>query len=200
MAFRAGRWFLAGATALFVSAPLAQPSTAPLAAPSIKERLASCAACHGADGNSPTAGVPSLAGQPRVFLENYLVLVREGMRGSDVMQQLLRGVKDPEIIDLAKHYTALKPRPQPGPPDAALVKRGRQVAQKNRCGICHLPDFRGREQMPRLAGQREDFLYESMIAYQKDKRRGGDTMMAAALYGIPEPDIKALAHFLAHQR
>jgi cytochrome c553 len=187
----AGRWFLTGATALFISSAGAQPSP---------ERLAPCAACHGADGNSAVAGVPSLAGQPKIFLENYLVLVREGLRGNDAMRELLRGVKDPEIIALANHYTALAPKPQPGAADAALMKRGRQVAQKNRCGTCHLPDFRGREQMPRLAGQREDFLYDIMVAYQKNKRAGGDTMMSAALYGIPDADLKALAHFLAHSK
>ena len=66
--------------------------------------------------------------------------------------------------------------------------------------ICHLPDFRGREQMPRLAGQREEFLAEAMLQYRQNRRPGGDTMMAAALYGIPETDFRALAHYLARLR
>jgi cytochrome c553 len=54
--------------------------------------------------------------------------------------------------------------------------------------------------MPRLAGQREDFLAEAMFAYQQNRRAGGDTIMAASLYGIPAADIKALAHYLARLR
>ena len=54
--------------------------------------------------------------------------------------------------------------------------------------------------MPRLAGQREEFLAEVMLQYRQNRRPGGDTLMAAALYGITEADIKALAHFLAKQK
>lgn len=187
----AGRWLRYGAIAFFMCTAHAQPP---------QERLAACAACHGADGNSTKAGVPSIAGQPKIYLENYLVLTREGLRGDDEMRKLLLGVKDPEIIALANYYTALPPRPETGPGDSALLKRGRQVAQQNRCGICHRPDFRGQQQMPRLAGQREDFLFHIMIAYQRNRVPGGDTMMAAVLYGIPEEDVKALAHFLARSR
>jgi cytochrome c553 len=161
------------------------------------ERLKVCAACHGADGNSVTAGTPSLAGQPRTFLENYLVLTREGLRGSEVMQKLLHGVPDRDIVALAKHFTSLPTKPEPGATDKALFERGKRVAAKNRCGVCHLPNFRGQEQMPRLAGQREDFLLEAMHAYRENRRSGGDTIMAASLYGIPDADLKALAHFLA---
>ena len=60
-----GRWGFV-LTALFVSVASAQ----------VEERVKACAACHGADGNSTLAGTPSLAGQPKVFLENYLVLTR----------------------------------------------------------------------------------------------------------------------------
>ncbi len=186
----AGRWGVLLA-ALFVSTvSLAQ----------VEERLKVCAGCHGPDGNSTTAGTPSLAGQPKLFLENYLVLPREGLGGTDVMRQLLKGVSDREITALAAHYEKQKPRPQPGETDRKLYERGRAVAAQNRCGNCHLADYRGRVQMPRLAGQREDFLLEAMLAYRQNRRPGGDTIMAAALHGIPEADLKALAHYLARLR
>ena len=185
----AGRWGFV-LTALFVSVASAQ----------VGERVKACAACHGADGNSTLAGTPSLAGQPKVFLENYLVLTREGLRGTKVMQDLLKGVKDPEIVAMAAHFSKLAPKAAEGAVDKALFERGKAVAAKNRCANCHSPDYRGREQMPRLAGQREDFMAETMAAYQQNRRSGGDTIMAASLYGIPEADIKALAHYLSRLR
>jgi cytochrome c553 len=185
-----GRW--AGLlTAIFVSAAFAQDA----------ERLAVCAECHGANGNSRKAGVPSIAGQPKVFLENYLVLTREGLRGSEAMQKLLHGVPDREIVVLAAHFSSLPMVPEDGDAaDAALSERGRDVAAANHCANCHRPDFHGQEQMPRLAGQREDFLIEAMLAYRQNRRPGGDTIMAASLYGIPETDLRALAHYLARLR
>jgi cytochrome c553 len=177
-------------TALVLSATLAEG----------EERLAACARCHGPDGNSRTPGVPSIAGQPKVFLENYLVLTREGLRGSENMHELLHGVPDREIVALAAHYSKLPMKPADGAIDEVEFERGRQLAATNRCGNCHRPDFLGQEQMPRLAGQREDFLIEAMLAYRQNRRPGGDTIMAASLYGIPEADLRAIAHYLAHLR
>jgi len=164
------------------------------------ERLKSCAACHGADGNSQTAGVPSIAGQPKVFLENHLVLTREGMRGSAVMQEQVRGLSDKEIIAISAHFTALPARSMPGKSDQGLVERGRQLAGKLRCGICHLQDFRGQQQVPGLAGQREEYLVSTMIAFRDNPPPGVDTQMSAALYGVSDADINAMAHFLSRFR
>lgn len=187
---RKGRW--AGLlAALFLSVAAAE---------SLEERLKACAGCHGPDGNSPMPGVPSLAGQPKLFLENYLVLTREGLRGDEVMRKLMHGVPDTEIVALAAHYSKLPAKPERGAVDKARLQRGRQVAAKNRCGNCHRPDYSGQEQMPRLAGQREDFLNEVMLAYRQNRRQGGDTLMTAALYGIPEADMRAMAHYFARLR
>jgi cytochrome c553 len=187
-ALPAGRWALL--TALFVSAAAAA-----------QDRLPLCEACHGPGGVSQTAGTPSIAGQPKLFLENQLVLFREELRVAPQMQAAVNGLTDKEIVRLAEHYAAQPARPiAEGPADAAQVKQGLAFAQKNHCGSCHLPDYRGRAQIPRLAGQREEYLVESMLAYRDNRRTGGDTIMAAALYGAADADIRALAHYLARLR
>ena len=68
-------------------------------------RLVSCAACHGADGNSKTSASPSLAGQPRTFLENQMIMIREGIRDIPLMKGQLDGVSDTDVIALAKHFS-----------------------------------------------------------------------------------------------
>ena len=161
------------------------------------DRAKVCGSCHGADGVSQTAGVPSLAGQPRTFLENYLVLTREGIAGTEVMRGLLKGVSDKEISALASHFSKLPFKKAEENKDQKLFQQGKTLASKHRCGSCHLPDFRGRDQMPRLAGQREEYLADQMLAYRQNRRPGGDTIMAAQLYGIPESDLKAIAHYLS---
>ena len=183
---RNGRWAL-GLTAFFTSLAFSQNANL-------------CAACHGPDGNSSSAGVPSIAGQPKLFIENQLVLFREGMRESDQMFAALKGMKDPEIIKLAEHFSKLPAKQAPGVTDKSLFQKGQALAKKNRCGICHLADFRGQNQVPRLAGQREEYLLSEMRAFRDNKRRGGDTIMAASLYGIGEAELAALAHFLARSR
>ena len=189
-----GRW--AWLAALFLlSGPVAGQTREPLAA-----RVEACAGCHGEGGNSQTPGNPSIAGQPKIYIENLLVLVREGMRGSEAMQGVMRGMSDKEIIAVAKHFSAMPARAAPGETDSALAKRGRVLAAKLRCGICHLQDFSGQQQVPRLAGQREEYLVSIMLAFRDNPPPGVDTQMSAALYGISDADIRAMAHYLARMR
>jgi cytochrome c553 len=157
-----------------------------------------CKACHGPDGNSVTQGIPSIAGQPKLFIETQLVLMREEIRPAPQMAPLVKGMPDKEIVRLAEHFSKLPARSvAAGPTNPALVKRGQELGKKLRCGVCHLSDFSGQNQVPRLAGQREEYLDAEMRAYRDNKRRGGDTIMAAALYGVSDADVSALAHYLA---
>ena len=157
-----------------------------------------CAACHGEGGNSTTAGTPSIAGQPKLFIENQLILFREELRPSDQMLPVVKGMKDPEVIKLAQHFSKLPAKPVPmGPTDGKLMAAGQAAAKKLRCGVCHLADFSGQNQIPRLALQREEYLLSEMKAYRDGKRKGGDTIMAASLYGVSDADLSALAHFLS---
>jgi len=172
-----------------------------MSAAAAQDRVALCDACHGAGGVSQTAGTPSIAGQPKLFLENQLVLFREELRVAPQMQAAVNGLTDREIVRLAEHYASQPSRPvADGPADPALAKQALAYTRKNHCGSCHLPDYRGQAQVPRLAGQREEYLVESMLAYRDNRRTGGDTIMAAALYGASDADIRALAQYLARLR
>lgn len=167
----------------------------------VTARLQACAACHGVNGVSALANIPSLAGQPRVFLENQLVMIREGLRDIPQMAGMLNGVSDAELSAMARQLSSQPARLAEGaasPRKPELAARGQALAESMRCGICHLPDYRGREQMPRLAAQREDYLAYSMLQFKNNQATGRDTIMAASLYGVSDEDIKAMAHFLAH--
>lgn len=189
-----GRWATL-LIAFFVHGAAAQTPATPMP---LAQRVQLCAGCHGADGNSLTAGIPSLAAQPKIYVENTLVLIREGVRSNALMQGVMKGISDREIVALASHFATLPAKPAPGAPDQALLQKGRALADKLRCGSCHLPNYHGREQMPRLAGQREEVLYARMIAFRDKAPSGTDTIMSATLYQIADADIKAMAHFLAH--
>ena len=135
-----------------------------------------------ADGNAQLPGAPSLAGQPKLFIENQLVMIREGMRSIPMMQGFLNGVSDEEISAMAAHYAALPLKKPPVDRQAAIYVLGEKKATEMRCGICHLPNYMGREQIPRLAGQREDYLLHSMQQFKSNQAVGRDTIMAEALY------------------
>ena len=180
-------------------APAPQPTaaTAPASPPA---KLALCGACHGANGNSALALSPSLAGQPKVFLENTLILIREGLRQIAPMQGLLNGMSDAEIVALADHYSRQQAKGQDVPRDETAFRRGEAIASRALCGTCHLPSYAGQQQMPRLAAQREDYLVHSMREFRDNKAQGRDTMMNGVLRGFSDRDIADMAHYFAQLR
>ena len=176
--------------AALAAAPAAMAQIAP-------QRLALCAGCHGADGNSTLKGIPSLAAQPKLFLETQLVLIREGVRDIPSMKGMLNGISDAEVTALAKYYADKPLAPVPTDRDAEVFARGGKLAEGMRCGICHLPTYLGREQIPRLAGQREDYLLLSMQQFKNNQAIGRDSNMAASVYGVSDQDLQDISYYLA---
>jgi len=163
---------------------------------SVVERIKQCAACHGEDGNSQMANLPSLAGQPEFFIINQLFLMREGVRKVEAMAALVKDLKDDDLQALAKHYAAQPAKPSGEAIDAALVQRGGELATTRRCVSCHQASFAGADQIPRIAKQRVDYLITALKEL-RNGRPGSDTLMSAAVAGLSDADLTALAHYAA---
>jgi len=168
-------------------------------AASLDERLAPCLGCHGADGRSRAPETPSLGGQPVFFLVAQLFLFREGRRDSPAMTDAARPLDNDDLRAFTERIATLPPPPPPSdPPDPGRLARGRALAGQHPCAVCHNPDFSGREQVPRLAHQREDYLLKAMRQYKSGARIGYAGAMAQELRELADADLNDLAHFLAH--
>src|SRR5262245_49709835 len=67
----------------------------------------------------------------------------------------------------------------------------------NRCNFCHQSDFAGHSNVPRLAGQREDYLLKTLRSYKDNSRYGYEAQMSEVLYPLRDEDFVELAYFLA---
>ena len=161
-------------------------------------RAAACVSCHGAPGQAPLAGNPSLDGQMAHYLELQLVLMREGLRDVPQMAGMLKGLSDRDLGNIAAYFASQKPPHRTVSPDAKLHARGAALAKIMICGNCHGEDYGGQKHVPRLAHQREDYLAAALKAYRDNKRTGIDTSMNGVMYQVTDSDIQALAHYLAH--
>ncbi len=159
-----------------------------------------CVNCHGDNGRSQVPGVPSLAGQPADFITVQMILLREGIRHAPAMNPFAQGLPDRDIEDLAAFFASLPPGPPDDrtPKDEALFAAGQALTGPRHCATCHVADYGGRAQIPRVAAQREDYLVQAMIGYRDGTRAGVDTQMNSAVIGLSNAHIAALAHFLAH--
>ena len=164
------------------------------------DRLAACLECHGKNGQSATALIPSLGAQPPGYALIQLYMFREKLRLSDLMNEQAKSLSDDDIKALSDAIGTLPaPKPLPGG-DAARLQRAQAVAQQEHCLSCHNPDLSGHDNIPRLAGQREDYVAQSLRDYKSNKRAGYDGTMAEVLGPISDAQIVELAYYLARVR
>jgi cytochrome c553 len=187
---------LCGVTAAalsFTSAPAGS-------AAALETRLVTCLACHGEKGQSVTAEVPSLGGQPAFYLSVQMLMFRDRLRVVEIMNQMMQGFSNDELQKLADVISKLPPPEPVSSGDAARLQTGRTIAEQNHCNFCHQTNYSGDRNVPRIAGQREDYLVKALREYKNNTRRGYDASMADVLYSVTDEQILDLAYFLARQR
>ncbi len=185
----------------FLVLPLIFLSGTAMQAGVFEERKAQCVQCHGDNGASKTPNVPSLGGQPELFVLYQLVAFRDGQRKAPVMNDMMAGMSDDDLYAAAAWVARLPaPSPPAEPGDPARMARGRAAAEKNRCNVCHTATYTGQEQVPHLRNQREDYLLQALRDYKSDRRFGGRAEMNEVLYALRDEELADLAYYLAHLR
>jgi cytochrome c553 len=173
----------------------------PVGAQTLQDKIAACPACHGETGQLQDANVPSIGGQPKLFVMYQLFFYREGRRTNPEMNIIAKDMSDTELTAISEYVAGLPaPPPTTAAIDEARYRRGAALADKRICGACHNADYSGREQMPRLAGQGEAYLVKSFKEYQAGTRVGTQAAMAEAVRGLSDSEFADLAYYLAHFR
>jgi cytochrome c553 len=169
-------------------------------AETLADRMTPCLACHGEKGQSTMAEVPSLGAQMTPYLLIQLYLFRGKLRRDDVMNESVKGFTDDDLRSFADALSRLPaPPPTTDAADPARMARGQALVRQHRCNVCHSPDLAGRDAVPRIAGQREDFLVKTMREYKANIRAGYDASMGDVLPPVSDADILDLAYFTARQ-
>jgi len=174
-----------------------------------KAEEAGCSSCHGADGVATENGlaidknVPNLAAEPDLYTQFQLVFFRKGVRKNELMSPIAESLSNEDIRNLGAFY-ASRPAPNtPLPPDAAPedTSLGAKVAAAIHCTNCHGDHYEGVDNMGRLAGQREDYLYKALRDFKSGARVAtGAAGMAEVVYPLGDLEMKALAHYLSRLR
>ena len=170
----------------------------PACAQSLQERVSTCFDCHGGEGQSQRPEVPSLGAQPAPYTLIELVMFRDRLRVTEPMNEMTKELRDDDLRALSDMISKLPaPNPISDTPDPARMERGRALAQQNRCNFCHQSNFQGVDNVPRLAGQREDYLLKTLRGYKDGSRRGYDAQMSEVVYAMKDEDFVDVAYFLA---
>jgi cytochrome c553 len=187
---------------LFIVVAAGSAWAGPLDAPGATKAL-TCAACHGAAGQSPSNAMPILAGILPAYFKKAIEDYATGKRPSPEMEPYAKMVKVLGVDEVAAYFAAQKREPTPVRADAAAAERGKAAAAQ--CALCHGPDGRGdpAKTIPDLRGQPPGYLKNQMLLFKADKRSPGDPnlkALKALMATIPDQTFDDLAAYFSSVR
>jgi cytochrome c553 len=163
------------------------------------EKLAqACAACHGPDGNSANPLYPVLAGQSWRYTYIQLRDFKEGRRTDPVMSPMAAPLTREEMMALGNYFAAKKPRAVDFKPDAKRVEAGRKVSDAVLCPMCHQGEFKGQNEIPRVAGQWPQYVTKQLQDFKARRRTNDAGNMTSVARTLSDEDIENLAHYIAN--
>ena len=172
--------------------------------------VATCAACHGNDGNSVNTDWPSLAGQNQKYLYDQLVYFVNGERKNALMTAVipyLKTLSSDELFDIAAFYAESSASVGQADSDVDLLALGESLYRAGdlsrgipACTACHSLYGEGNIQagFPKISGQQKGYLISTLKEYRSQSRNAGNyaLVMQAASANLKDDDIEALANYM----
>ncbi len=204
---------LAAGAALFLAGPAQAQGPKPDLAKAQATAQQVCAACHAADGNSPTPANPKIAGQFPEYLHKQLANFKgqggkKPERENAIMAGMVAALSPEDMKNLAAFYAGQKLKPAAAK-DKKLAAEGQKLWRGGNsasgvaaCAGCHGPDGAGMpSQYPRIAGQYAEYI-ESQLKLFKAGTRANDPngMMRGVASRMSDGEIKAVAEYAAGLR
>jgi cytochrome c553 len=198
---------------LFSGAAAAQAPAKPDAAKGQSIASQTCAACHAADGNSPLAANPKLAGQFYDYLHKQLVNFKpqgnkKAARDNAVMAGMVANLSAADLQNVASFYASQKLKPAMAK-DKELAAQGQKIYRGGNaatgvaaCAGCHGPSGAGiPSQYPRISGQFAEYVEAQLKAFRSGGRSNDPNgMMRGVAARMTDREIQAVAEYVAGLR
>ena len=168
-------------------------------------KAATCAACHGADGNSVNPEWPNLAAQHASYITKQLRNFKAGQRANPLMSPMAMILSDQDVDDLAAYFSsqALHATGETEPSKLKLGERvfraGNVAAKVQACAACHGPAGAGvpTAVYPRIGGQHATYVAAQLRAYKAGTRTNDpNAIMRTIAAGLSEDEIDAVASYI----
>src|SRR5215468_1540865 len=134
-------------------------------------KLLVCNTCHGENGIPRNAATPIIWGLQENYLVKQLHDFQSGDRDNEVMTWMATALSQAELAPAAAYFAK---KNWPRPAGATSTSPPAIVAV---CQACHQQNLAGGLPAPRLAGQRYEYLVESMRRYAEGERTNNAEMM-----------------------
>lgn len=170
-----------------------------------KAKSATCAACHGADGNSSNPIWPSLAGQHASYLYKQLTDFKQGRRNNPTMTGMVATLTDEDMKNLAAYFESQKLKPVAF--DGKMIETGENIyrggitaASIAACMGCHSPtgEGNGPAGWPSLKGQHPEYIVAQLQAFRQGARANDpNSMMRGISARMSDTEMQSVAAYIA---
>lgn len=183
-----------------------------------RSKSASCATCHGSDGNSAAPTFPKLAGQSERYLIKQIHDIKSNVRPVPTMAGQTDNLSDQDIADIAAYFSSQKASVNQAKKDT--IAKGEQIFRGGirdkgvpACAACHSPSGVGNSPagFPHLGGQHADYVVAQLKAYRAaadddasghkettGRSNDGDTKpMRSIASHLSDNEIAALANYIS---
>lgn len=171
-----------------------------------KAKSVTCAACHGADGNSVNPLWPNLAGQHGTYIVEQLEYFKSGARVNALMSSQAMSLTEQDMRDLAVYYTEQRAAARTVadadrvPKGEAVYRAGNRETGLSACIACHGPTGKGNPaaNYPVLRGQYAAYTAKTLRDYASGTRDTGrlSDIMQDIAERMTEEEIDAVAAYI----
>lgn len=177
-----------------------------------KAKSATCAACHGTDGNSAIPMNPNLAGQHEKYivkqLQDFQLASKTGGeegRNNAVMNGMAAALSEQDMLDLAAYFSGQKANEGATPEDviaqgSALYQGGDLERGVTACIACHGPrgNGMGLAGFPDISGQHPEYIKTQLELFRSGQRANDlNGMMQDIAKKLTDEDIQILSSYLS---
>ncbi|HHI76707.1 MAG TPA: cytochrome c4 [Gammaproteobacteria bacterium] len=169
-----------------------------------KTKAATCAGCHGADGNSPAPNFPKLAGQHASYILKQLQDFKSGKRKDATMTAMVAPLSDQDMENLAAYFASQKVKPGKTAEDKLelgqmVYRAGNASSGVAACAACHSPTGSGNPQakFPALNGQHAQYVAKQLKDFRSGTRSNDPgSMMRGVAAKMSDAEIEAVAQYV----
>ena len=171
---------------------------APAAGTDVAAKAQTCVACHGPNGNSKDPQYPVLAGQNSRYIYLQLRDFKEGRRKDPQMTPMAEPLSRDDMLALADYFSKQKQASTGFKADPAKVAAGRKKSDEVLCPMCHLGEFVGQNEIPRVAGQHYAYVKKQLEDFKAKRRTNDAGNMTSVANTLTDADIENLAQYIAN--
>ena len=171
-----------------------------------KSKVATCAACHGQDGNGVEAlpQQPKLAGQHAEYAAKQLRDYQSKSRENAIMAPMIASLSEEDINDISAYYASLKGSIGSSSPDSIeagekLYRAGNEETGLSACMACHGPSGKGNPaaKYPSVSGQWAEYTKIQLMDFKSEARANDvNSVMRDVATKMSNEEIEAVSNYI----